>query len=201
MAALCAWLVAHGMSCLELVAVAFGLVGVYLSVRENVWNWPLGLVNVALFTVIFWRQHLPANAALQIVYFLLSAYGWYEWLYGGSNRSTLRISRAPARTLAVAGVVGVVSWIVLVVITRMAGGAMPILDAGTVAASLVAEWMLARKFIENWVVWIAADFVYVAMLFSQGLYLTAFNYAVYTVLAVMGYVAWKRTIAAPVLAT
>jgi nicotinamide mononucleotide transporter len=183
------------MSCLELVAVAFGIWGVYLSIRESIWNWPIGMINVALYSVLFVRQKLPANAALQIVYFGLSAYGWWEWLYGGKQRTALTVSRATRRTWVGAGLVGGVVWVALIIATRATGGAMPVLDAGTTAASLVAEWMLARKLLDNWTLWIAVDGIYVGMLIADHLYLTAFNYAIYFALAILGYVSWKRSLA------
>ncbi len=195
MTALCAWLLAHGTSCFELVAVAFGIWGVYLSIRESIWNWPIGMINVALYSVLFVRQKLPANAALQVVYFGLSAYGWWKWLYGGKEHTPLKVSRATGRTWALAGVAGGAIWIVLIVATRATGGAMPVLDAGTAAASLVAEWMLARKLLDNWALWIVVDTIYVGMLISDHLYLTAFNYAIYVALAILGFTAWKRVLA------
>ena len=196
MTALCAWLTAHGSSCLELVAVLFGIVGVWLSIGERVSNWPVGIVNVALYAVLFVQQKLYANAGLQIVYLALSIYGWHEWLYGGARRTALVVTHT-ARPLALRLVaVTLVIWGALAVLTRLSGGTMPLLDAGTTAVSLVAEWMLARKLVENWAVWIVVDAVYVGMLTSDHLYLTAINYAVYFVLAVMGYVEWKRVAAA-----
>jgi nicotinamide mononucleotide transporter len=189
---MCAWLLAHGMSCLELVAVAFGIWGVYLSIRESIWNWPIGMINVALYSVLFLRQKLLANAALQLVYFALSAYGWWEWLYGGAARTPLAVTRGSTRLRTGAAAAGVAIWAILLVATRSTGGAMPVFDAGTTAASLVAEWMLARKLIDNWAVWIVVDGIYVGMLIADHLYLTAFNYAIYFLLAIMGYAAWRR---------
>jgi nicotinamide mononucleotide transporter len=190
--ALCGWLVAHGTSCLELVAVAFGIAGVYLSVRERIANWPIGIVNVSLYAVLFLTQKLYANAGLQVVYLALSVYGWRQWLVG-RDRGAALVVRRTGRALAMR-LVGatILIWIALLGLTRLAGGAMPVLDAGTSAVSLVAEWMLARKLVENWAVWIAVDAVYVAMLIGGHLYLTAFNYAIYFALAVLGYIEWKR---------
>jgi nicotinamide mononucleotide transporter len=191
----CGWLASHGTSCLEFIAVLFGIVGVYLSIRESVWNWPIGMVNVALYSLLFVRQRLYANAVLQVVYFVLSAYGWYEWLYGGKEHAPLNIARAGRRTWAAVAVAGVLSWIVIGLVTRLFAGAMPWFDAGTVAASLVAEWMLARKLIDNWVLWILVDAAYLPLLLLDHLYFTAINYAVYFALAVLGFVAWKRLLA------
>jgi nicotinamide mononucleotide transporter len=93
--------------------------------------------------------------------------------------------------------IGVVVWALLGTITsRLPGTALPYVDAATTTVSLLAQWMMTRKLIENWLIWIAVDVVYVGMFIYKGLYLTAFNYGIYLVLAVMGYIAWKRSLAA-----
>jgi nicotinamide mononucleotide transporter len=197
MTTLCEWLVAHGTSCLELVAATLGIVGVFLTIPESVWNWPIGIVNVALYFFLFLKQGYYANAGLQLVYLALSLYGWYEWLYGGRARTALSVSRASRRVWIGAAVVGLAGWALLFTITRrIPGGAFTYTDAATVAASLIAEWMLARKLLENWALWIVVDAVYVAMFVVGKNYLTALNYAGYFVLAVIGYVAWRRSLAA-----
>jgi nicotinamide mononucleotide transporter len=195
---LCAWLVANGSSCLELVAVLFGIAGVYLSIRESIWNWPVGMINVALYAILFLDQRLYANAALQVVYFALSGYGWYVWKFGGTSGGTLLVTWAPRRLRWRAALATIAVWIVLLVATRLFGGKMPVLDAGTTAVSLVAEWMLAKKFIDNWVLWIGVDAVYVGMLLSAHLYLTTVNYAIYFALAVYGYARWRHGVPARV---
>jgi nicotinamide mononucleotide transporter len=195
MTTFCAWLTAHGTSCLELFAATLGVVSVFLSIPESVWNWPTGIVNVALYFFLFVRQGYYANAGLQLVYLALSAYGWYEWLYGGRGHTTLHVSRASPRVWVGAAAVGVATWVVLFTITkRIPGGAFTYTDAATVAASLLAEWMLARKLVENWAIWIAVDAVYVGMFVLGGNYLTAVNYAIYFVLAVMGYGTWRGSL-------
>jgi nicotinamide mononucleotide transporter len=195
--ALCAWLAAHGSSCLELVAVVFGIVSVFLSVRENIWSWPTALVNVALYCVLFYRTGLYSDMGLQPVYFALSLYGWYEWLYGGRGHTELHVSRTPARVWITLGVLGVVFWVVDGYATsKLPGVALPFVDAGTTTVSLIAQYMMTRKYVENWILWILVDVVYVGMLIFKGLNLTAFNYAVYLALAVMGYISWRRSMAA-----
>lgn len=197
MTAFCAWLVAHGSSCLELVAVVFGVVSVLLSVRENIWSWPTALVNVALYFALFHSAGLYSDMGLQVVYFVLSLYGWYEWLYGGKGRTALAVSRTPGRLWAILAGIGVVVWAILGRLTSgLPGVALPYVDAATTTMSLVAQYMMTRKLLENWTLWIVADVVYVGMFIFKGLYLTAGNYAIYLVLAVMGHVAWKRSLAA-----
>jgi nicotinamide mononucleotide transporter len=191
----CGWLVAHHSSCIELGAAVFGIVGVWLSIPESVWNWPLGMANVALSYVVLARQGLYANAGLQIVYFGLSVYGWYEWLHGGRARTALEISRTTRGTWERVATATLLIWVALMLLTRrMPGATQGFVDAGTTAVSLVAEWMLAKKLLENWTLWIVIDGAYVALLVFDKLYLLAINYAVYFVLAVAGYVAWKRTL-------
>jgi nicotinamide mononucleotide transporter len=193
----CGWLELHGSSCLELIAVLFGIVSVYLSTKEKIASWPTALVNVSLFFVLFYRTGLYSDMGLQAVYFALSVYGWYEWMYGGAGRTALEVSRTPPRVWAVLAAVGVVLWAALGRLTAtLPGVALPYVDAATTTISLIAQYMMTRKLIENWTIWIAVDVVYVAMFMYKGLYLTAFNYAVYLGLAVLGYVAWNRSLAA-----
>jgi len=188
-----AWFAAHG---LELTAVLFGIVSVLLSVRQNIWSWPTALVNVALFFALFYKSGLYSDMGLQVVYFILSLYGWYEWLFGGAGRTELHVSKTSARVALILASIGVVVWMGLGRLTsRLPGVALPYLDAALTTASLAAQWMMTRKLLENWALWIALDVVYVGMFIFKGLYLTAANYAVYLILAVMGHVAWKRSLA------
>src|SRR5688500_19924158 len=110
---ICTWLEAHGSSCLELVAVVFGIVSVYLSSRQNIWSWPTAIVNVSLYTVLFFREGLYSDTGLQVVYLVLSIYGWYQWLYGGAQHAGVRVSRASRRLLLGSALVGLVFWAAL----------------------------------------------------------------------------------------
>jgi len=197
--AFCGWLTAPGSSCLELVAVVFGVVSVLLSVKEHIWSWPTALINVALFTLLFYRTGLYSDMGLQVVYFVLSIYGWYEWLYGGKGRTELRVSRTPRRVwLALSGI-AVAFWAVDGYATsHLPSVSLPYVDAATATVSLVAQYLMTRKYLENWTLWIIIDVVYVGMFIYKGLYLTAGNYAIYLVLAVMGHLAWKKSLASRV---
>jgi nicotinamide mononucleotide transporter len=179
----------------EVLAVLFGIVSVYLSTRENIWSWPTALINVALYFVVFLEAKLYADMGLQVVYFALSLYGWYEWLYGGENRTELHVSRT-SRSLGVRLlVIGIACGAVLAtVLARFTDAALPYVDSATTSTSLVAQWMMTRKILENWAVWAVVDVVYVGMFVFKRLYLTAGLYTVFFVLAVMGYVQWKRSL-------
>ena len=179
------------MSILEWIAAIAGAISVYLSARENIWSWPTAIVNVGLYIIVFRRAGLYSDMGLQVVYLVLSIYGWYEWLYGGKNRSTLRVSRASAREWMVSIPVAVVFWLALARYTAtLPGVALPYLDSGLTTLSLVAQWMMTRKILENWVLWIVADIVYVPMYLYKGLPVTAALYAIFLALAVLGLRSW-----------
>jgi nicotinamide mononucleotide transporter len=179
---------------LEGIAAAFGVVSVFLSTRQNIWSWPTAIVNVALYTIVFYNGRLYGQMGLQTVYLVLSIYGWYQWLHGGEQRSELHVSRASPRLLGILAILNVVAWIGLAAILRQTDAALPWLDALLTTTSLIAQWMMTRKILENWILWIAVDIVYVPMFISQRLYATALLYAAFLVLAVMGFVGWRRSI-------
>ena len=180
----------------EVLAVIFGIVSVYLSTREHIWSWPTALVNVALYFIVFYEAKLYADMGLQVVYFGLSLYGWYEWLYGGANRTELHVSRTTQSLGVRLLIIGVVCAAVLgTLLARFTDAALPYVDSATTSTSLVAQWMMTRKILENWAVWVVVDVVYVGMFIFKKLYLTAGLYAVFLVLAVMGFIQWKRSLA------
>ena len=182
---------------LETSAVLFGIISVYLSVRENIWSWPTAIVNVTLYVFVFRGARLYADMALQFVYIGVSVYGWYSWLHGGRGRTELPVSRGTPRLWGALATAGVLTAAALgLVLSRWTDASLPYVDASTSASSLIAEWMMARKLLENWIVWVAVDVVYIGMFIYKALYLTAFLYAVFLALAVMGYVQWKRSLAA-----
>jgi nicotinamide mononucleotide transporter len=190
----CTWLTSHGSSCLELVGAVIGVVSVLLSVRENVWSWPTALVNVALYSVLFFKTGLYSEMGLQVVYFILSVYGWYEWLYGGRGKTALTVTRTPLKRWPILAVIAVVFWIVDgTAMSHAPGVSLPYVDASLVAISLVAQYLMTKKYLENWALWIVVDVAYVAMFTYKGLVLTAANYAVYLGLAVAGHIAWTRS--------
>jgi nicotinamide mononucleotide transporter len=181
-------------SILEWVAAIAGAISVYLSARENIWSWPTAIVNVGLYIIVFRRTGLYSDMGLQVVYLALSIYGWYEWLYGGKNRTTLRVSRATTREWLIATPVALIFWLALARYTAtLPGVALPYLDSGLTTVSLVAQWMMTRKILENWVLWIVADIVYVPMYVYKGLPVTAALYAIFLALAVLGLRSWRRS--------
>jgi nicotinamide mononucleotide transporter len=185
------------MHTLEVVAVAFGVVSVWLSTRQHIIAWPTALVNTALYFVVFAQAGLYANMGLQAVYFSLSCYGWYAWLHGGAQHEPLVVARATRRhAMALVPLAIVVTIVTGVALSQVQDATLPWPDAATTAISLVAQWMMTRKLLENWILWNIVNVAMVAMMLSQGLFLTAGLYAVYFVLAVMGYFSWRASLRA-----
>ena len=181
----------------EIAGTVLGVVYVILAIRENPWCWPIGIGNAALFLVVTASARLFGQAALQAVYVVVSVYGWYEWLHGGEGRTALAVSRTPRRwavSLAAAWVVATVAFGLLLKL-RM-GDPLPFVDAGTTALSLVAQWMATRKWLENWLVWMAVNVASVPMFLSQQRFAMAVFYGVLLVMAVFGHREWRRSMTA-----
>ena len=170
---------------------------VWLSVRQNIWSWPTAIVNVVLYAIVFYEAKLYADMGLQVVYAVLSIYGWYEWLYGGAGRTELHVTRTgPRLGLLLALVAAVGSVVIGLFLHHETDAALPFMDSFLSSTSLVAQWMMTKKLLENWLVWIAVDVLYVGMFIFKGLLLTSALYAVFLALAIKGFLDWRRSMAA-----
>ncbi len=181
------------MNPLEITGVGFGIAAVWLTIRENPWCWPVGLVNVLLFSAVFWQARLYGSAGLQIVYAVLAIYGWYAWRHGGADHGVLQVTRTPRAVLGSLLVGSTTAALLLGAGLRLARAALPMVDAAATSFSLAAQALQTRKWIENWLIWIVVDAVYVVMYVSQRLYLTAALYAVFLAMAIAGWRAWMRS--------
>ena len=182
------------MNVLELLAVAVGIVSVYFNTKQNVLGWPTSIINVTLYTVIFYRGHLYALAALQVFYFVISIYGWYEWVRGGKGDTPLKVTKTPAWLgLLLIGVAIAGTAVLTLVLKRYTTDPIPLRDALLSVVSLVAQWMMARKYLETWPIWIGVNLISVPTFLTQGNYLTAFLYTVFLGLAVSGHLQWRKS--------
>jgi nicotinamide mononucleotide transporter len=194
----CAWLAAHHTSCTEVVGAVTGGLNVWLVARQSLWAWPLGVVNAAAYVVVFARAGLYADTALQGAYAWLSLVGWWRWGRGAATMTPddpLPVTRTPrtawGRLLAAMGLL----WGVLAAgAAQLPGAALPVLDGLLVSVSLVAQWMMTRKQLENWWLWIAVDVVYIGLFATRQLPVTAALYALFLVLAINGLRAWTRSL-------
>lgn len=184
------------MSPLELVAAILGVVSVYLTARQHVLCWPVGAVMVALYTYVFFDAKLYADMGLQVVYFFLQFYGWYQWLHGGRDKAELAVSRtSPALWGVLLGAALGFSLALGWSLANHTDASMPYVDSAITGFSLAAQYMIAKKKLENWLVWAVVDTVAIYVFYTKQLYPTAVLYAVFLGLCIVGYRSWRRTLA------
>jgi nicotinamide mononucleotide transporter len=176
----------------EWVAVLLAFGYLLLAVRQNAWCWACAMASSAIFFVLFARGGLVMQAALQVFYIGMGAYGWWAWRRGSAQGAALPVSRwrAGRHAVAIAALLAasaVNGWIV----ARAQGGWVPYADAFVAWVSVLATWMVARKVLENWLYWIVVDSVAAALYWSQGFHATAVLFVAYVVIAVRGYFAWR----------
>ena len=178
---------------IEFFAVVFGLVAVYFNTREIVWGWPIGIVGVILSGILFYEVQLYSDLVLHVVYVGLGFYGWYEWLYGGRGHSTLRVTTlAPKILLILIGLGAIGTGLIGYLFDRYTEADLAYWDAFTTSFSLVGQYMLAKKKLENWVLWIVVDVVASGIYVYKELYLLALLYFLYLGLAAYGYYRWQN---------
>jgi nicotinamide mononucleotide transporter len=178
---------------LEITAVVFGLLSVMYTIRQNVWCWPTGLVNVILYVVIFYQATLYSDVVLQIIYIPLQIYGWFHWRsdFGETDLPIIRLTAfAACIWAAIAALLIAIDGYIM---HRYFNAALPWWDAAIAVLSLIAQYLLARKVLENWLIWIAVDILALGVYTAKGLYLTTGLYGVYLLLATLGLIAWTRS--------
>jgi nicotinamide mononucleotide transporter len=184
------------LSAFELVAAVITVVSIWFATKENIWYYPTGLVALVMYTWVYFNAKLYAESVLQVICFALMLYGWYEWLHGGTQKSELPVTRTPrwAWTAGVTtGILG--SALVVAVQLRFTDNPNPYVDSSLFVWSLVAQWMTARKWIENWLLWIVINTISVPLYVYRELYPTAVLYVALWILAILGYRDWRKTLA------
>lgn len=177
---------------LESAGFATGAASVWLAVRQSPGNWPFGVANAVILFVLFFRHRLYGDMALQVLFAAICLLGWYRWLFGGVGHSPLRvtrISRAGALAYAAAGVVATA---VFTPYLRSINDASPLLDALTTVLSVEAQYLMTRKVIEHWLVWMVADVIYIWLYADRGLYVTSLLYVIFFAMCVAGWRDWRR---------
>jgi nicotinamide mononucleotide transporter len=181
---------------IEPLAVATGIACVALTVRQHIINWPIGIISSALFLALFLEAGLYADSSLQVLYIALGFYGWWHWLRGGPGDDDLPVTTASVRLrIALVGV-AVAATVAFGAFLSTTNDPLPYPDAATTVLSLVAQFLLTRKHIENWPVWIfGVNVPYVAIYLYKDLALTAALQFVYIGLSLAGWAAWRRSMA------
>jgi len=181
------------MSNLEIIAVLLGLANIILIVRRSLWNYPFGLAMVTLYFFIFYDSRLYSDALLQIFFFVAQVYGWWNWLRGREGDGELIVRRATPLQFAVVLValaIATAAWGWLM--HRFTDAAFPWWDAAVAMTSVAAQILMAKRYFENWLLWVAVDALAVGLYATRGLTLTAGLYTVFLLIAIWGWVEWIR---------
>ncbi|MBQ2141985.1 MAG: nicotinamide mononucleotide transporter [Alistipes sp.] len=186
------------MQYIEILGTIVGLLYLWLEYRASIYLWVASVVMPAIYLVIYYDAGLYADFGINIYYLVIAVYGWAAWRYGfaigrGSEGHELPISHTPARLwLPLAGVTSIVFVAIAWMLINLTDSSVPYADAFTTALSVVGMWMLARKYIEQWWVWLVVDVASVALYIYKDLHFTAALYALYAVVAIFGYIKWKK---------
>ena len=180
---------------IEIVGAILSLVYLYLSINQKVSLWFFGIISSLFYIVIFFQTKFYADMSLQFYYVVISVYGWINWKQvkpeTGEELPTTRMSKRLMLNLCIA--TGLIYFVYFLILNRFTDSTIPKADSLVGALSIVGTWMLARKLIENWFVWIVADGLCVGLYIYKGLYPTVILFAIYTIMSVVGYLQWKRT--------
>ena len=187
---------------IEIVAVVFGVLSVWYAHKENIWVFPFGIINVLIYIYICISTQLYANAGINVVYFLTNAYGWYNWSRTNDGQGTLQISRNTIRQnilwfLSAIILYGAIVWILRVSHQNDSvylNSILPWIDGMNTSFFLCATILMTMKKIENWWFWIAGNILSIPVYFSQGLYFTSLQYAIFLVIAFMGLKEWNKRV-------
>ena len=179
---------------LEIAAVAISLAMVGCNIREIHWGWPLAIVSSLMYFALFWRSRLYGDAALQIFFAVVALWGWFQWLRGTSpDGRSLQVARLTRRGVALTMAACALLWpLTGLFLKNFTDTDVPWWDAFPTAASLVGQFLLGRKYLENWAVWIVVNVVSVGLFGYKGLWLTVALYGVFIALSIAGWRVWKR---------
>jgi len=181
---------------IEIVGAILSLIYLYLSINQKVSLWFFGIISSLFYIVVFFQSKLYADMSLQYYYVFISIYGWINWKKGtNENNKELPAIRINKRFIIISVVATAVIYLIYyLVLLNFTDSTIPKSDALIGALSVIGTWMLAKKFIENWLVWIVADAFCIGLYIYKGLYPTAVLFAIYTVMAWVGYLQWKKSI-------
>jgi nicotinamide mononucleotide transporter len=176
----------------ELTGFVTGLLCVYLAAKNVIWNWPLAIISVVSYAFIFYEKHLFADTGLQVYFLAMNIYGWYHWSKRSPTENLAPVVQITRRQILLSVVGVAVVTIFLGSVLKYTTASYPYLDSFCAACSVVAQLLLARKVLENWLIWVFVNLIYVGIYLVKDLHLTAIMYAIYVPIAVLGYLDWKK---------
>ncbi|MDD2277812.1 MAG: nicotinamide riboside transporter PnuC [Bacteroidales bacterium] len=179
---------------IEIIGAITGLVFLYLEIKQNIWLWPVGIITSALYIYIFFDTKFYADMSLQFYYLAVSVYGWWHWLHGAGGKSEgIPIIRLKSGLAIILLAITVAIFVLLVyVLINFTDSPVPYGDAFTTALSITATWMLARKIIDMWWLWMIINAVSLGLYIYKGLYPTSVLFFFYFTMSIVGYLQWKK---------
>jgi nicotinamide mononucleotide transporter len=182
-----------GSRAIEIIAASFGFINVFLIIRRSIWNYPFGIVMVMLYAWIFYDYQLYSDTLLQIFFFVIQIFGLIWWLSGRNDQGLVIVRSMPTAQFGLTLLAGAIGAATLgLLMHRFTDAALPFADASVAAFSVVAQTLLARRFLQNWWVWIGVDVLAIGVFTTKGLVPTAALYAIFLALAIAGYLSWRR---------
>ncbi|HEX3140090.1 MAG TPA: nicotinamide riboside transporter PnuC [Rhizobacter sp.] len=184
---------------LEIAAFVIAIAMVVCNIRVNATGWPLAIVSSLMYFLLFWNSRLYGDAGLQIVFAVVAGWGWWQWLRGTQADGTaLKVrSLSPRARWLMLGVLAIAWPGIGLFLKRYTDTDVPWWDAFPTAASLIGQWLLGRKYVENWFTWVVVNAVSVALFAYKGLWLTVVLYLIFIAMSVVGWRAWQRLVAQP----
>lgn len=177
----------------EITGFVLGLVGVWFEAKQNIWCWPIGLLNVVISMWVFFYSKLYADVILQVFYLVMTIYGWYYWAFGGQKKFQLPIRRLLRKELIWMLVLGFGLTAVLgYFLQKYTDAAFPYWDSLVTVWGVIATYAMARKIIEHWIMWIIIDLNCTAIYFCKHLFAFSPLYFIFTLLAVYGFFRWRN---------
>jgi nicotinamide mononucleotide transporter len=180
---------------IELLGAFLGLIYIFFSIRQHILTWPTGLLTSVFYIIIFYQSGFYADMGLQVYYVIISIYGWYFWLKGKRPSDTEKIPVRITRKILWIKIFGstfLIFLILLYLLKFYTDSTVPVMDSLTTAFSISATWMLARKYIGHWIIWIFVDLVSAGLYIYKNLWPTVILFLIYTVMAYLGYTEWKK---------
>lgn len=178
---------------IETIAFTSGIVNIYLLTRCSLWNWFFGILTVSLYAIIFFNIKLYADMSLQGVFLFFQFYGLYQWRYGSKESKPIAMQMLNLSTYSWLTVAAIILFAVISFILKHNTDSTTVYaDATITSLSLVAQWMMSKKYLQHWILWIIIDVISINLYISKSLYLTSFLYSVFMLLCIKGYYQWRQ---------
>lgn len=177
---------------IEIIAVVFSLACVYLTIKRNILCWPVGLVGTTAYGFLFYENQLNADMTLQVIFTIQGIIGWWQWKHGAVSKEFPVTNLKPAQYFELFLGSSLAFVIAVLILKFFSNSSVVFVDTFVSIGSIAANWLLVKKKLQSWIIWVIVDAVYIGLFLYKGLYLSSALYLVFLIMAIRGYVAWKK---------